>query len=408
MAALNEINGSSAVDTWMKRYRQPVRVPLRSAGAAVSNEPASPVADAPAAWMLLETTQVHEERDRLRTEAEEQQEWRRCAQGAAEISALSEMLVQIVESDAEKLQYAARKNEQTADAFERGHECLADAQRRRVKAWAWKAGWTGAAAGAGIGLLVGGPVGIAVGGIGAWLAGGVAVGSSVVGVTGALTARAIERRSLRTIDEAVRKVREQRERVSADGRLLDAQHTEQREAALTDPVARSADVWLDSTVQGQVAQQLANAADMAYIVHEQLCADYRTILQNRQLVEFHEYVESMSDQLLAIDFLRPQGKRAAGPPVDLLPPVMPHELPDTAAAADRAGPATHSPEAVHEHISALLHELKGVHRGIGQLLDGQLGQLDAVLDATTNCTVRATSLVKAIVNLHDRSASVLS
>lgn len=385
---------SRALDAWKDRYSVPVRVPM-------------PQSSASSSW-----TPLDEEEQRLHrvvfaesaVAEEELQLWQQCEQGAAEISALAEMLVQLVHSDAQKLDYAVRKNELTADAFERGHESLAEAQRRRVKAWARNAGWTGAGVGIGLGLLIAGPVGIAVGGVGAWLVGGAAVGGSVLGATSGLTARAFEKKSLRTIDDAVRKVHEQRLRVSADARALDAKHTPMRESVAAGADARrAAEAWLDNSPQGRTAKSLSDAADMAYAVHEQLCTDYRTILQNKQLVHFHEYVEQMSDELLAVGLFRPAARVRASPATlrdaqlldkQWLLAEMAHP-PHARAAPD----PTAAPDALKAHISALLTELTLVHRGVGRILEGQLGELDAVLDATTECTVKAAGLVKRIVQL---------
>lgn len=384
---------SRALDAWSARYAfdAPIRAPL--------------VPNAAASWVPLD-----DEDARLRqvvykdTAADEEAElWRQCEQGALEIGALAEILVQLVSSDAQKLEYAARKNEQTADVFERGHETLAQAQRMRVKRWARRAGWTGAAAGVGLGILVGGPVGIALGGIGAWIVGGAAVGGSVVGATGALTARAMEKRSLRIIDDAVRKVREQRLRVSADGCTLDARVPLRNSAAIDAQARRASEAWLAESAQGRTAKALSAAADQAYVVHQQLCTDYRTILQNKQLVQFHEYVERMSDELLAVGLFRPAPHaRAAGQGHARAPAEI--CLPFDQFALDGAHERSilidsSAPGALKAHISALLGELNSVHRGVGRLLEGQLGELDAVLDATTSCTVKAAGLVKHIVQL---------
>ncbi|KAG8470578.1 hypothetical protein KFE25_008999 [Diacronema lutheri] len=380
--------GGRTLEVWSARYRH--EAPVRP----------SPFAS----WGPLD-----EEEDRLRRVVfqgsaadEETQLWQQCELGALEIGALAEILMQLVSSDAHKLEYAARKNEQTADAFERGHESLAHAQRERVKRWARRAGWTGAAAGVGLGILVGGPVGIALGGLGAWLVGGAAVGGSIIGATGALTARAAKRRSLRTIDEAVRRVHEERLRVSADGRTLD-ERTAVRDVAASDADARAASAaWLNESAQGRTAKALSTAADLAYAVHEQLCTDYRTILQNKQLVQFHEYVERMSDELLAVGLFRPAPHTrpmSGGAQAPTAMSVPAYELAHKARGAHACELDSASPNALNAHIGALLAELNSVHRGVGRLLEGQLGELDAVLDATTSCTVRAAVLVKHIVQL---------
>ncbi|KAJ1625263.1 hypothetical protein T492DRAFT_1040934 [Pavlovales sp. CCMP2436] len=382
---------SKALDAWRERYRSDsrVRVPLA---------PSSSVSWVPhdEAEARLRQVVFHD------TAAEDEARmWRQCEQGAIEISALAEMLVELVHSDAQKLEYAARKNEATADQFQLGHETLAQAQRARVKRWATQAGWTGVAAGVGLGIIIGGPVGIALGGVGAWLVGGAALGGAAVGATGALTARAFEERSLRTIDEAVRRVHEQRARVSADGRALD-ERTKLRDSAVSEADARRATAaWLNESAQGRTAKALSEAADMAYLVHEQLCTDYRTILQNKQLVQFHEYVERMSDELLAVGLFRPAARVRGGPAA--CPGAI--EVPFSAQGGGEqqrvsAPPSSESsPTELKAHISALLTELTSVHRGVGQLLKGQLGELDAVLDATTSCTVQAAGLVKHIVQL---------
>jgi len=139
-------------------------------------------------------------------------------------------------------------------------------------------------------------------------------------------------------------------------------------------------------------RSLSDAAELSARVHERLCEDYRSILQNRQLVEFHEHVETMSERLLSINLLQPTGRvrrgvalgeaaaAAAAAEALLQPPQMRHRASDA--------------RAVGAQISALLGDLKEVHRGIGALVDGQLGELEAVLEATTRCTAKATSLVK--------------
>lgn len=384
---------SKALDAWSARYA--FEAPVHTTSLQTNSAP----------WSPLDGEEV-----RLRQEVfhdtaarDEEELWRQCEHGALEIGALAEILVQLVSSDAHKLEYAALKNEQTADAFERGHESLAQAQRTRVKRWARRAGWTGVAAGVGLGVLVGGPVGIALGGLGAWVVGGAAVGGSVVGATGALTAAAMERRSLRTIDNAVRSVREQRLRVSADGRTLDERRPLSDSALAGADARRAPDAWLEESAQGRTAKSLSRAADLAYVVHQQLCTDYRTILQNKQLVQFHEYVERTSDELLAVGLFRPtphaRGASRGRPTAPEEARVLQHLLALGGEHARSARLDPSEPGALKAHISTLLAELNSVHRGVGRLLEGQLGELDAVLDATTACTVKAAGLVKHIVQL---------
>jgi hypothetical protein len=220
----------------------------------------------------------------------------------------------------------------------------------------------------------------------------------------ALTARAFEKRSLQLIDDAVLQVRQQRLQVSADGRALDAKHAPVRDSAVADADARrAAEAWLDDSPQGRTAMSLSAAADMAYAVHEQLCEDYRTILQNKQLVQFHEYVEHMSDHLLAIGLFRPAGRVSGRPPKApsevQLADAQWHEHARALEPPARMLADASAPSALEEHIRALLAELNTVHRGVGRILEGQLGELDAVLDATTECTVKAAGLVKHIVQL---------
>lgn len=320
--------------------------------------------------------------------------WEECARGAEEICTLAELLAELVAGDGEKLAYATTKNEDTADTFLLGHCALAEAQKLRIRRWGVRFGLASAMTGAGLGLLVGGPIGLAVGGVGSWLAGGAAVGGGVAGASGAMTGRMLERRSQRAIDETLVELRVRRARLAALGEGADA--CGEGEPPVPPPAAD-----LEGPPKARVAAALSRAARISTAVHEQLCRDFRCVLQNRELVAFHERVEELSDQLLTIGPLRPGGlaPRQQSPAV---PATRPGEniVAEEEAAASVRLQAGQRAGAVGQHISALIANLKDLHRGIGRLVDGQLGELDDVLDATLRCTTKATALVKHMAQVH--------